>query len=88
MKNDELFHQVTLAILKAVNLNHIDLKTITADTSLREGGLELDSIDLLEIIVTIESQFGVKVSNAEIGKKYFQTVGTITQFVQENRLNN
>lgn len=84
MQNENLLNQVSAAIIKAVNLYHIDPKTITSETSLRDGGLDLDSIDLLEVIVTIENQFGVKVPSAEIGKKYFQTVGTITQFVEEN----
>jgi acyl carrier protein len=84
MQNEQLLNQVTAAIIKAVNLYHVDSKTITAETSLREGGLELDSIDLLEVIVTIENKYGIKVPNAEIGKKYFRTVGTITQFVEEN----
>jgi acyl carrier protein len=85
MQNSELLGQVTDMIINTVNLHHVDRNTITAETSLRDGGLGLDSVDLLEVIVTVEHQFGVKVSDAEVGKKYFRTVGTIAEFIQHTR---
>jgi acyl carrier protein len=52
---------------------------------MREGGLELDSVDMLEVIVAVEQHFGVKVADAETGKKYFRTLGGITEFVKAHR---
>ena len=59
----------------------MEASRFTPETSLREGGLELDSVDILEVIVAVEHHFGVKVDDAETGKKYFRTIGTIAELV-------
>jgi acyl carrier protein len=78
----DLFNEVVAVIRSSVNLQHIDPSSFKPETSLREGGLELDSVDILEIIVAMEHRFGVKVDDAETGKKYFRTVGSITELIQ------
>ena len=82
---DPLVTEIASVILKAVNLHHIPLSSITPETSLREQGLQLDSVDLLEAIVAIEHHFGFKVGSAEVGRKYFRTIGTIAEFIHQNR---
>lgn len=77
----DVFREVRTIIVDAVNLHHLDPETITPETSLRDGGLELDSIDVLEVVVAIEHHFNVKVGDAETGKKYFRTIGGIADFV-------
>lgn len=77
----DIFREVRNIIVGAVNLHHLDLETITPETSLRDGGLELDSIDVLEVVVAIEQHFKVKVGDAETGKKYFRTIGGVADFV-------
>lgn len=77
-----VLNQVISIIRNSVNLHHMEATRFTPDTSLREGGLELDSVDILEVIVAIEHHFGVKVEDAETGKKYFRTIGTIADLVQ------
>lgn len=76
--------EIASLVVGAVNLHHVDPATLRAETSLREGGLELDSVDMLEVIVAVEQKFGVKVADAETGKKYFRTLGGIAEFVKAN----
>ncbi len=80
-------NEVIHLIRNSVNLHHMEPSRFTADTSLREGGLELDSVDILEVIVAVEHHFGVKVDDAEMGKKYFRTIGTVADLVTDNRKN-
>ena len=70
-------------ILTSVNLKHLDRSTITESTSLVDGGLGLDSIDILEIIVALEQRFGVKIRDAETGRRVLRTIGTIADFVTQ-----
>lgn len=77
----ELVSEIISVIVDAVNLHHVPRASITAETSLRQGGLELDSVDLLEIVVAIEQRFGAKVRDAEMGRAFFRTVGGIADFV-------
>jgi acyl carrier protein len=82
----QLISEIGGIIINSVNLHHVKNSDITADTMLTKGGLELDSIDILEVVVAIEQRFAVKVKDAQSGKKYFATVGTVADFVLENRV--
>jgi acyl carrier protein len=81
MNENQLIGQVIDVIVDAVNLRHVDKSTIGPETSLTQGGLGLDSVDILEVVVAVEQKFGVKVKDAESGKANFQTIGTIANFV-------
>jgi acyl carrier protein len=49
------------------------------------GGLGLDSIDALELVVSLEKTFGVRVPNSEVAGKALQTVNTIRDYILEKR---
>lgn len=49
------------------------------------GGLGLDSIDALELVVSMEKTFGVGVPNSEIAAKALRTVNTIHDYIIEKR---
>ena len=82
MSTSPILNEVVQVIRNSVNLHHLEESRFSAETSLREGGLELDSVDILEVIVAIEHKFGVKVEDATMGKKYFRTIGSIADLVQ------
>ncbi len=47
------------------------------------GGLGLDSIDALELVVSMEKTFGVGVPNSEVAGKALQTVNSIHDYIVE-----
>jgi len=49
------------------------------------GGLGLDSIDALELVVSMEKTFGVGVPNSEVAAKALRTVDTIHEYILEKR---
>jgi acyl carrier protein len=48
-------------------------------------GLGLDSIDALELVVSLEKKFGVSVPNAETAKTALASVNSIHDYVLANR---
>lgn len=48
-------------------------------------GLGLDSIDALELVVTLEKGFGVTVPNSDTARKALATVNSIADYVAANR---
>jgi acyl carrier protein len=48
-------------------------------------GLGLDSIDALELVVSLEKRFGVSVPNSETAKTALATVDSIHDYVAANR---
>ncbi len=49
------------------------------------GGLGLDSIDALELVVSMEKTFGVGVPNSEVASTALRTVNTIHDYVLEKQ---
>src|SRR6476620_3975172 len=49
------------------------------------GGLGLDSIDALELVVSLEKTFGVGVPNSEVAAKALRSVNTIHDYILEKR---
>jgi acyl carrier protein len=49
------------------------------------NGLGLDSIDALELVVSMEKTFGVGVPNSEVAGKVLRTVNTIHDYILEKR---
>lgn len=49
------------------------------------GGLGLDSIDALELVVSLEKSFGVSVPNSETAKHALASVNTIHDYIVARR---
>ena len=80
----ELNTQIKEAIVRSLRLP-ITSEEIGDDLSLFEGGLGLDSIDVLELVLEIERQFGVAIADEQIGREVLQSVNAIAKFVQSQR---
>jgi acyl carrier protein len=48
-------------------------------------GLGLDSIDALELIVLLQQEYKIKLSNAEDGPKVFKSVSTMADYILEHQ---
>jgi acyl carrier protein len=46
-------------------------------------GLGLDSIDVLEVVASIEKEFGVAIRSQEEGERVLRSVETVAQFLAE-----
>ena len=77
-----LVAQVVDIIFTALNLRHVDRNTVNEDTILVKGGLNLDSIDILELIVNFETTFGIKFSESEAHTQHFRNIGSVVDFIQ------
>lgn len=49
------------------------------------GDVDMDSLDILLLVTSIEKEFGIKVPNAAVGREVFENVGTLTRFIQDQR---
>lgn len=49
------------------------------------GGLGLDSIDALELVVSMEKTFGIGVPNSEVAATALRSVNTIHDYILEKR---
>lgn len=83
---EQLINDLKLQIREALNLEELPLEDFDENAPLfGEDGIGLDSIDILELIVLLEKQYGIRLSNPKEGKAIFQSVKTIAEYVQANR---
>lgn len=72
--------------LKELLIERLKFEDMTPDDipdeePLFAGGLGLDSIDALEIVVMLESEFGIKVKNEGSARDSFKSIATLADFV-------
>jgi acyl carrier protein len=78
---DKLMSDLKAQIIAQLNLQDIKPEDIGDDQPLFVEGLGLDSIDALELIVLLQQQYKIKLSNAEEGPKVFRTVRTMAEYI-------
>ena len=49
------------------------------------GGLGLDSVDALQLVVALDKNYGLKIADPEAAKKILQNVNTIATAIQTHR---
>jgi acyl carrier protein len=79
----ELLEELRSKIVETLELRDVDPNELTAESSFFDGGLNLDSIDILELAVMVEEEYGVSINNRELGEKVFITIGTLAQYIDQ-----
>ncbi|MDR1027983.1 MAG: acyl carrier protein [Clostridiales Family XIII bacterium] len=69
--------------IKAIIVEQLQVEesAVTLETSLMKD-LEADSLDAVEIIMGIETEFGIEIPDEDAEK--FQTIGDIVKYVEEH----
>ena len=82
---DKLKAQLKEQILEALSLDEMKPEEIDDNAPLFGEGLGLDSIDALELIVLMEKQYGIKLSNPAEGKEVFKSINVMAEYITKNR---
>ena len=87
MPDDEALHaELKELIVKTLVLEDVKAVEIDTDAPLFGDGLDLDSIDALEIAMVLEERYGVTLEDdSEENQRIFQSVRSIANFVVESR---
>jgi len=73
-------------IIEYLNLTEFTPEEIGDEMPLfGDSGLELDSIDSLELTVMLEREFGVKITNPTEGRKILVDVNSMADFIIANK---
>lgn len=80
----ELKQEVKQALVRSLRLP-IPPEEIGDSTPLFGGGLGLDSIDVLELVLELERSFGVSITDEQTGTKVLRSVDAIADFIVAER---
>ena len=76
----------TLDSVRAVLVESLDLQQnpqdLLTDTALFGALPELDSLGVLALVGALEDQFDITIEDDEFGAELFETVGSLTEFVE------
>ncbi len=81
---EKLIKDLQIKIVDVLNLIDVQPDDIKADEQLVGGNLGIDSIDVLEMVIMIEKDYGVKIDNRELGVKVFASLRTLAEYIHEN----
>lgn len=85
---DKLMSDLKAQIVSQLNLQDVKPADIGNDQPLFVEGLGLDSIDALELIVLLQQQYKIKLSNADEGPKVFHSVRTMAEYITAHQAQN
>ena len=84
---DDLTEKLKIKLIEILNLSDVTPEEIDANEQLVGGDLGIDSIDVLEMVVMVEKDYGVVINNKEIGEKVFSTLAALADYIRENSPN-
>lgn len=79
----ETLHSVKTGLIERLNLYQTP-DQIDDDTPLFGSGLKLDSVDATELLVLLDKNFGIRVSEGD-DPSYMRSVNTLTSFIIEKK---
>ncbi len=82
MDRDQLKQNLKEQIIKYLNLLDFKPEDIKDDMPFfSDAGLALDSIDSLELIVMLEREYGIKITNPADGRKILVDINSMSEYI-------
>ncbi|MGV8058155.1 MAG: phosphopantetheine-binding protein [Smithellaceae bacterium] len=82
---DELIAELKVKIISTLGLMDVKPQDIKDDAQLVGGDIGIDSIDVLELVMMIEKDYGIKIESKELGAKVFASVRALSTYILEKR---
>jgi acyl carrier protein len=82
---EDLILKLKEEIIEVLNLEEVKPEDIDENAPLFIEGLGLDSIDALELIVLMEKNYGIKLTDAAQSREIFQSVKVMAEYIAANR---
>jgi acyl carrier protein len=83
---EELIAEMKVKIIDTLSLLDVTPADIGDDDQLVGGSLGIDSIDVLELVLMLEKDYGVKIETKEMGVSAFASIRALAEFVRKNRV--
>mgnify|MGYP001548516468 FL=1 len=79
---DPLIPRLKQLIVSTLKLEDVAPSDLADDEPLIGSGLNLDSIDALELVVTLEKEFGIKITSSEESRQALASVAHLAEFIR------
>ena len=83
---EDLILKLRKEIIDQLQLEDITPEEVDPEAPLfGEGGLGLDSIDVLELVVLLDKNYGIKIRASKEGPKIFYSVKSIAEYILDQQ---
>jgi acyl carrier protein len=82
---DEIVSDLKKLIIERLNLEGMTPEQLDASAPLFGEGLGLDSIDSIELIVLLDREYGVKITDPKEGREIFKSIQSTAEYVHQHR---
>ncbi len=69
-------------LIRGLRIEDMTPEQLKSDQPLLEGPIEIDSIDILQLILDIEKAFGIKLVSGEFDRGEWQSISTLAAAVE------
>jgi acyl carrier protein len=80
--SDPLLAHLKRLIVDTLKLEDVKPDDLPDNEPLMGAGLNLDSIDALELVVRLEKEFGIKISNSEESRQALASVASLAAYIR------
>jgi acyl carrier protein len=84
----DLKTQLKEKLIEGLNLEDVRAEDIKDDDPLFGEGLGLDSLDAVELVVIVQKNFGVEITDMEQGRDAFASINALAEFIEANKSQN
>ena len=81
---DALIQELKIKQITLLNLQDLTSENFDADAQLVGGELGIDSIDVLEMVVMVEKDYGIVINNQEVGQQVFSSLRSLATYIENN----
>jgi acyl carrier protein len=81
----ELKSEIKSFIVRRLRLTDIAPESIGDTDPLFGGGMDLDSVDLLDLVVGVEKEYGVRIASAAEGREILASVDALAAHIARTR---
>lgn len=78
-----LIEELKGKLIYLLNLTDVTVEDFDENAQLVGGDLGIDSIDVLEMVVMIEKDYGVVINSQEMGEKVFASLTSLARYIHE-----
>ena len=81
----QLLEELKKKIVEELELQDVTPDDLADETPFFDGGLGLDSVDLLFLVALVARDYGVEIFSRELGEKVFITISTLAEYIEKNQ---
>ncbi|MGD9330240.1 MAG: phosphopantetheine-binding protein [Desulfobacterales bacterium] len=82
---DHFIEALKVQVIETLALEDVTPDDIDPDAQLVGGDLGIDSIDVLELVMMVEKEYGVVIDSKELGAKVFTSLAALGAYIQQTR---